>query len=431
MDFADVIITFIYSLTIILLSIVYVKINKNNPNIKRYFLIAIVLRIFGGISFALVYFYYYAGGDTLNYYKDSLIINTLLSDDFFNWLKIYFIDAGAYDNDLYYYTIRMNFYMDDASFFIDKLASIINLFTFKSFIGTTIIFAMIGFMGSWQLFLTINKILPSSTSQVAIACLFLPSIVFWGSGIMKDTICFMALATFFSNIMVALFEKNLKPKVLISIAVSGYVLYILKIYILVCFLPPLFLYVYFILKDYIRSKTLKKIIGPILFAFAISLGIYAAYLITLENVRYSFQNITHTAQITADYIGSVSQISGGSFYSIGKLDFSFATVVQLLPKAIIVTLYRPFLWEVKSPIMLFSALEGVFIFYLTLQYIFSLLFKKGTSNPFVPFAILFSIVFAFAVGVTSNNFGTLARYKIPMLPFLVCAISSASKKNKI
>ena len=38
------------------------------------------------------------------------------------------------------------------------------------------------------------------------------------------------------------------------------------------------------------------------------------------------------------------------------------------------------------------------------------------------FSLIFSIAFAFAVGVSTYNFGTLVRYKIPLLPFFVVAL---------
>jgi len=44
------------------------------------------------------------------------------------------------------------------------------------------------------------------------------------------------------------------------------------------------------------------------------------------------------------------------------------------------------------------------------------------NNPNVLFALIFSISFAFAVGVSTFNFGTLARYKIPLLPFFLVAL---------
>jgi hypothetical protein len=44
------------------------------------------------------------------------------------------------------------------------------------------------------------------------------------------------------------------------------------------------------------------------------------------------------------------------------------------------------------------------------------------KNPTVLFCLVFSITFAFAVGISTFNFGTLARYKIPMMPFYALAI---------
>ena len=44
------------------------------------------------------------------------------------------------------------------------------------------------------------------------------------------------------------------------------------------------------------------------------------------------------------------------------------------------------------------------------------------NNPNVLFTLIFSIAFAFAVGVSTFNFGTLVRYKIPLLPFFLVAL---------
>jgi hypothetical protein len=76
--------------------------------------------------------------------------------------------------------------------------------------------------------------------------------------------------------------------------------------------------------------------------------------------------------------------------------------------------------------MLFSALESTIFMFLTVYLIFKTgLFKTLryiAATPIVNFCIIFSIVFAFAVGVNSGNFGTLVRYKIPMMPFYLSAL---------
>ena len=38
------------------------------------------------------------------------------------------------------------------------------------------------------------------------------------------------------------------------------------------------------------------------------------------------------------------------------------------------------------------------------------------------FSFVFAIFFAFAVGLTTSNFGSLVRYKIPSLPFFLASL---------
>jgi ABC-type uncharacterized transport system permease subunit len=56
-----------------------------------------------------------------------------------------------------------------------------------------------------------------------------------------------------------------------------------------------------------------------------------------------------------------------------------------------------------------------------------------TGNKMVLLCVLFSLIFSLAVGLTSGNFGTLMRYKIPMMPFYFSALAmiyvSESKKK--
>jgi hypothetical protein len=43
--------------------------------------------------------------------------------------------------------------------------------------------------------------------------------------------------------------------------------------------------------------------------------------------------------------------------------------------------------------------------------------RRIAKDPNLSFFLVFSLIFAFAVGVSSYNFGALSRYKIPCLPF--------------
>jgi hypothetical protein len=66
-----------------------------------------------------------------------------------------------------------------------------------------------------------------------------------------------------------------------------------------------------------------------------------------------------------------------------------------------------------------SAVESLVLLLVTLYIIirrgYGAVFKM--FNPEVAFCFIFSISYAFAIGVSTYNFGTLARYKIPLMPF--------------
>jgi hypothetical protein len=119
-------------------------------------------------------------------------------------------------------------------------------------------------------------------------------------------------------------------------------------------------------------------------------------------------------------------MQSGSVYSLGEFDGTWTNMLSKAPQAIFVTLYRPFLWEARNPVMLLSALEAVFFLFMTLKVIwemkFSWLLRLVGKQPVVLFCVLFAVTFSFAVGVSSYNFGTLVRYKIPMMPFLLASL---------
>jgi hypothetical protein len=58
------------------------------------------------------------------------------------------------------------------------------------------------------------------------------------------------------------------------------------------------------------------------------------------------------------------------------------------------------------------------------------LFKEIFSEPFFLFSIIFSVFFAFGVGIASTNFGALVRYKLPLMPFFFTTLYLIYNKTK-
>jgi hypothetical protein len=149
-------------------------------------------------------------------------------------------------------------------------------------------------------------------------------------------------------------------------------------------------------------------------------------LIGQENRRYNLEKLSYTAESTARWLSYVSEREEGSGYTLGDFDYSPAGIMRKTPAAIWVTLFRPYLWEAKNLVMFLSAIESFLLLIFTLFAVGRVITKRRIieliSNPIVVFCLVFSITFAFAIGLSTYNFGTLVRYKIPMLPLYMIAM---------
>jgi hypothetical protein len=150
----------------------------------------------------------------------------------------------------------------------------------------------------------------------------------------------------------------------------------------------------------------------------------------------NFQDRAEDMQRWHTYRVEVLKGGDGSSYSLGKVDFTPVGILKKVPAAINVTLFRPYFWEARNPLVLLSAIESFILFYFSLLslFYFTFNFKRGSAflekNPTIIFMFVFSLIFAFAVGITSYNFGALSRYRIPMVPFYFGAVFVMYKSLK-
>ena len=123
------------------------------------------------------------------------------------------------------------------------------------------------------------------------------------------------------------------------------------------------------------------------------------------------RDVAQVAAVTAYDIryGWGARTGGDGGYDLGELDGTWGSMIKLMPAAINVSLFRPYLWEVRNPLMLLSAIEAVITFILTFHMIRTGAWKKTAKEPFLLFSLTFALMFAFAVGVSTFNFGTLMR----------------------
>lgn len=393
---------------------------------RRYFFPALTARILGALAVGFVYQFYYDGGDTFAYHAhgsrplwEAIITSPL------NGFRLLFAN-GEYGPGIWDTASQIWYWNDPQSFFLIRIAAILDLLTFSSYSATAVLFAVIAFAGGWMLFLTIYRLYPAAHRWIAFSVLFIPSVVFWGSGIFKDTITLAALgaATFgFHRVVI---QRRFRSGAIILVLISFWVIFSIKKYILLCFLPALLLWAVATYLSRITSMMWRMVVAPVTLIVAALLAYYAVTKVAEDDGRYSVRNLAETARVTAYDIryGWGARAGEGSGYTLGQLDGSWQTMLGLAPQAINITLYRPYLWEVTNPLMLLSSLEGLFLLVLTVYILWKVrqrLFRY-VLLPDVLFCLVFALVFAFAVGVSTFNFGTLSRYKIPMMPYFVLAL---------
>lgn len=425
MEIKDLFVTPIFLILIYGLAY-YIRPRVTNKFNRKYFLPGLTLKIIGAISVGLIYQFYYGGGDTFTYFHlGSRHIWEAFKDNPVIALKLIFA-SNEYSADTFQYASRIYTYEDSSSYFVVRAAGALDLITWHTYSATAVLFAAISFSGLWALYLVFYHMYPSRHLGMAIAILFVPSVFFWGSGLLKDTITLGALGWATFGVYNIFFRKK---GLLISVTIlllSFYTIYSIKIYIVLCFLPACILWVFMNRISNVRNVILKIMIAPIVIGASFLMGYYAIIKVGEDDPRYNIENMANTAQVTAEWIHYVSIRNEGSAYSLGDFDYSPAGMVRKFPLAVWVSLYRPYLWEARNVVMLLSALESLILLLFTVYVFYNVgtlkVLKLITSKPVLIFCFLFSIVFAFAVGITTYNFGTLARYKIPLYPFFVSGL---------
>lgn len=397
---------------------------QKNPEYK-YFIPGLIARIFGAMALGFVYFFYYDGGDTTNYFQTASAYGNLLfenKEDFWiGWL-------GNAKNHYFSFNESTGFPVyrprDSHSFFVVRLLIPIVSFGFHSYFASVILVATLTYGGLWKLYQTFLQEFPELKKELAIACLFVPSCVFWGSGLMKDSFTLSAVGWFAYAFYHFFITKDRNLKYMIFLFLSAFVILAIKPYIFFALLPGSILWLSNNMIKKINHSFLRMITSPIIVILACFAGYYALEKMGDNLGQYKIDTVLDKAVVTQKDMKA--EYYGGKTYDIGEFDASISGVASKAPSAIFAGIFRPGIWDVRNPVMAISSLENTYLLLLTLFLLVKLkflgFFRYIGQNPLLLFSMLFSLFFAFSVGLTVANFGSLVRLRIPELPFFVSGI---------
>jgi len=393
---------------------------------------ALTIKVLGAIFIGLIYGYYYKGGDTFYYFNQAQVLNSAFNESFQKWIALLLHIPSANDGAYYDYISRMEWYSDAASYTVVSITALLSAFTLNTYLPTSVLFAFISFSGVWALFRTFAALYPHLIRPVAIAVLFIPSVFVWGSGIFKDTVCIFGLGWLTYGTFRFLVQKDFSFRNIILSVLSFILIAKVKLYILLSFAPALLMWVFFNYSQRITNKSQKILVRSVFLVLILGGLIFFMQRFANELGKYSLEKVAQTSKITSGYIYGISG-DEGSAYSLGDYSPTLGGMISKFPLAVNVTLFRPYLWEAKKIIVLLSAIEALLFLFLTLKILFTIgpvkIWNTIRNDPTIQFCLTFSIIFAFAVGISSYNFGTLSRYKIPCMPFYALGLILIYYKN--
>jgi len=265
-------------------------------------------------------------------------------------------------------------------------------------IGLTAIYRVV------QLYFTRKK-------NALILCLFLlPSVLFWSSGVLKESILFLGIGL----LLYATDNLLLKKKGVLHLALVFVTLFLLlyvKFYVLIV-LSPVFI-AWFIN----RYWKIKKV--PVSYLALILLGSLALFNSEKINPQYNFKKILVRKQ--QDFKGLADHMKSGSQFELSSLEQNFTSIISAVPEALLNCFIRPIPSKNGSIFQWSAIAENLFILLLIFLAVAGRLKNRGVpqeSKNLFWLGITFSILLFTIIGLTTPVAGALVRYKVPALPFL-------------
>ena len=296
-----------------------------------------------------------------------------------------------------------------------------------SMYAASIAFAMLSLCGKIGMYRVFRaNIDPALRWPAAIAALFVPSLVFWSSGMIKEAFVVAGLGWSFFGLHLWIREGRPTTGWTLMTA-SAIPMLLIKPYILFPLLLAGGSWYYW-------ARSLKRgrvQIRPAYFLVAAVLGVGGIVVLGQYFPEYALDSFTAR---TSD-LQQLGRRGGSSFGSSGEVPTTLIGQFAYAPAALVTSLFRPFIFEVHNVPTLVNAVETTVLALLFARILVTQSLGKVrrqiADNPFLVFCVVFVVAFGIAVGLASSNLGTLSRYRSPLLPFFVVLLVVLGKPFRV
>lgn len=394
-----------------------------------------VLKLFFGFSLWAIYTFYYpnrATADIYKYFDDSEVIFNALKTkplDYFKMLLGIGNDTPAFDeyySKMHYWARKNSLGSYNDGHTVIRFNAFIRLFSLGFYTVHTVFICFISFIGLTAIYKVFLPFLKNKKKELLFAVFLLPSVLFWGSGVLKEGLLFFTLGLFLYY-----FQRPFNWKTFFMCSVMGVLTAVSKFYVWLAISPGLFFL--FIIRKTGTQKLLLKYTVVILSTVIIGTTIdrYTTIqnpLVTLTQKQIEFNSLATGQNQDANHQNIPA---AGSRISIPPLQPTLTSFLQNAPIALWNVFVRPYPTEMKSAMMLPVGVENLFTFVIAALCLIYRLPYSEIKWEYVLFCFSFVIIQFLIIGETTPVLGAIARYKVPALPFLVIGFLLMLDKEKI
>jgi hypothetical protein len=307
--------------------------------------------------------------------------------------------AGLFDS-------FQSFWNDLRNNLVIKLVSVFNIFSRGNYYINSLFFNFFIFFGHVALYRLFVKIYSGQSSRVIICCFLLPSTLYFTSGIHKDGIVFLLLAILLYTVFFSLKENLFTVKRLMLIGFTLLLLFLTRNFVCIALIPAL--------SAWILCVKMKWPAFPSFFIVYLVAGLLLFSFSTIFPAVHPLETIVQKQSDFLQLPHSVTEIY------LDTLHPNFSSFMHNAPQSFNHLLMRPYLTEVPSPILFPLNIE---LFVYQLLFILFLIFRRKNGNrenePFVMFAVFFTLTIFLFIGYIVPNLGSLVRYRSLYLPLLI------------
>jgi hypothetical protein len=379
---------------------------------KRIFWPALLVKLTSGLCLGWIYIHYYEGiGDTTLYFKDSMVLSAFARKDPMGYLSYLWTTQP-------HLALISDVASQPRSIYLLKLASVFNLLTHDNYWITSAYFSFISFLGAWYFVTQVAGTIRAAYWPAVVAFLFLPTAVFWSSGLIKESLAMAGLYLLWGCILRLWFALALRRWEILLAFVAIWVVWSLKYYFLGA-LAPVAMASLFLHKLFVTGIVIRSLVSKILIWILIML----VPLVLITWLHPNFQPAMLMGVIVDNYHAFQNLSAPEDLISYHELRPEWQSLLMNSPKAAFAGLFRPMIWEASNVLQMLVAIENTLLLVLAVASIGSI--RKVIRSPYrllIGSVLVYAVALATLLALSTPNFGTLSRYRVGFLPLVVMVL---------